>query len=789
MLNGHDDVGRARSALHAIDAGCDRDTWVKVLMASKAAGLVFDDIDAWSANGGNYKSATDCQSVWRSIDANGPVKAGTLFAMARESGWQDGDARANGHTRPPDRAQEPRRASANAGGSPVDCAAVWRDAEPAAADHPYIARKLGLPAGLRVYRGSLRMAGQSIDAALLVPAFDAAGELMTWQAIPAHAGAKKLNCPGRPVAGWFVVGGPLKAGETAYLCEGIGAAWSAHQATRSPAVVAFGAGRLKAVAGELLKHYPGVRLTLAGDVGKEGLCERIATELRCAWIAPPADLGNNSDLNDLHQRSGLQAVADLLSQAAEPVDERAPPANVLREMAAPPFEYDEVPGGIARMARAFSESTGFDRSGVLMAAVVAAASVIDDRFRLVVRPSSDWFESARLWAVLIGMPSAGKSPTIRAATDPIKDLHREAFAKWTADSEGVKEEERTPMPAIYTSDATTEALADRLRGNPRGMLMLTEEFSSWIGSIDAYRDGAGSRNRGEWLQLYDGGPHQVDRVKRGSFLVPNWSCSVLAACTPAGLREQMKRMPDDGLIHRFMPVMMRAPADRSEASARDALMQWSNLLRDTFSATTLDAPHQRLRLSVGARMAFDSEADLIRRSVDAVYETSPALASHLGKHPGMLARLSLVFHVIDRRQGDVIEGDTVEQAARFMRKVRKHAAVMFMGLLSSAPAFDLARALARSIVGDVGRPTSIGRDWMQQHCRAFRGASDPDRRLAVMALEDAGWLAPEPDSRAYGGWSASEWHIDARVFDLFAEDGLAHRNRRAAVRSLLEATA
>lgn len=37
--------------------------------------------------------------------------------------------------------------------------------------------------------------------------------------------------------------------------------------------------------------------------------------------------------------------------------------------------------------------------------------------------------------------------------------------------------------------------------------MLTEEFASWIGGIDVYRDGAGGKGRGESLQLYDGGPH------------------------------------------------------------------------------------------------------------------------------------------------------------------------------------------------------------------------------------------------------------------------------------------
>src|SRR5690606_23506891 len=290
--------------------------------------------------------------------------------------------------------------------------------------------------------------------------------------------------------------------------------------------------------------------------------------------------------------------------------------------------------------------------------------------------------------------------------------------------------------------------------------MLTEEFASWIGGIDAYRDGAGARNRGEWLQLYDGGPHQVDRVKRGSFLVPNWGASVLAACTPAGLRDQVRKLPDDGLIHRFMPCVMAAPKAPGTESARDALRDWSILLREVHAATTTDKPRARTRISTSAQMVFDAEAREIREHVDAVYDMAPALASHLGKHPGMLARVALVFHVLDRRPGDAIERDTMEQAARFMRTVRRHAAAMFLGILSSARAIDLAGGGARSIVADQDRPETIGRHYMGQRCRAFRQAHDTDRRLAVQALEDAGWLFPVPDSKPYGGWSASEWRVN-----------------------------
>jgi hypothetical protein len=306
-----DDPARALDALYALDSGCPRKEWVRIGMAAKAAGLDVDDFIAWSRGAQNFSGERDCQSVWRSLSADGKVKAGTLFAMARTAGWSDQTPSAPRVA--PRRKDAPGAAQNDSRRPGVDAGAVWASAVPATAAHPYVARKLGVPDGLRVYRGPDKVAGQPLDGALLVPAFDAAGELATWQAIPAETGAKKLNAPGRSVVGCFIVGGPVRDGEALYVCEGIGAAWSAYQAAGRPAVVAFGAGRMEPVALDLRERHPAARLVLVADVGKEADCERIARAVGGSWVAPPADLGSNGDVNDLHQREGLQAVAALLA--------------------------------------------------------------------------------------------------------------------------------------------------------------------------------------------------------------------------------------------------------------------------------------------------------------------------------------------------------------------------------------------------------------------------------------------------------------------------------------------
>ncbi|MBW7925836.1 MAG: AAA family ATPase [Burkholderiaceae bacterium] len=336
------EADRARSALHSLDSGCPRDEWVSLAMAAKAAGLGFDDFHKWSRPARNYRNEADCAAVWRSIDETGGIGAGTLFAKAREAGWSEP---INGHARPHQRAQEPRRTEQRAERPPFDFAAVWRDSEAATADHPYIARKLGLPDGLRVYRGSLSVAGQSLDGALLVPVHGADGELQSWQAIPPEG--EKRSAPGAPIRGGsFVVGGAVR--DDVYLAEGIGQAWSAHQATGKPAVCCFGACNVEAIARQMRERYPVTRIVVVADAGKEREAKRISRAVGGAWVAMPEGAPSNFDLNDYHARmlsrqpgplgdvDALTLVAELLAQTHEAEPEPRPDYASLADLETDP---------------------------------------------------------------------------------------------------------------------------------------------------------------------------------------------------------------------------------------------------------------------------------------------------------------------------------------------------------------------------------------------------------------------------------------------------------------------
>ena len=320
------DLDRAHDALHFLDAGCDRDTWHRIGRAAIAAGVTVDALDAWSSGAGNYAGIRDVQASFRTIKPDGGTGAGTLFRLAREAGWIDGDKpqrQAPAQTRP---AEPPRKPAP--GMSPAD---VWNRCEAATNAHPYITAKqaAGVPLdGLRVVPADdgLTIQGEPMAGSLVVPVLRVDGSISSLQfiALPdvaARLKAKgkpgKLNLPGCPVQGSFTVG-ELVPGGVAYIVEGIGAAWSCWQATGAAAVACFGWGRVRAVAAELRARDASARLVIVPDTGKEADADKIARDVGAAVVNMPDGWPQNSDVNDLAQRDGGDVLAALLESASEP---------------------------------------------------------------------------------------------------------------------------------------------------------------------------------------------------------------------------------------------------------------------------------------------------------------------------------------------------------------------------------------------------------------------------------------------------------------------------------------
>ena len=339
------DTAKAIDALHAIPPDLPRDEWVRAGMAAQAAGLDFEAFNDWSARAGNY-SERDARDTWRSFKPGKGLGAGTLFRMAAENGWRmsEGKPQQRAAQAPKKAAEPPRKPAPGMGPGEV-----WNRCEPATVGHPYIVAKgaAGVPLDLlRVVPAgdALRIAGQSMAGALVVPAYGPQG-LQSLQLIPPPGAGKKLNLPGAAMAGASFTVGELVPGAPVALCEGVGTAWACWQATGHPAVACFGWGNVGKVAEALRQRDAAARLVLVPDVGKEESAAEIAQAVGAAVAYMPQGEAQNFDANDLAQGDGFDVLAGLLEDAREP----APPglplsvafADELPEAFTPPDELVE----------------------------------------------------------------------------------------------------------------------------------------------------------------------------------------------------------------------------------------------------------------------------------------------------------------------------------------------------------------------------------------------------------------------------------------------------------------
>lgn len=207
----------------------------------------------------------------------------------------------------------------------------WDRATPIDGANSYLERKQVAPHACRVEGGSL-----------LVPMWDAEGDLINVQAIAGDGG--KLFHTGCPTVGArFYIGVPFSS--RTIICEGFATGASIHEATVDHICVAFSQGQMANIAREMVQA--GRDVVIAADRKALDAMTRLGAELDVPVIAPPV-LEKGDDFNDLHVEQGVEAVAaairqGLIDYANKPEPPPAPPECAIAFVDAMDFKEADIP--------------------------------------------------------------------------------------------------------------------------------------------------------------------------------------------------------------------------------------------------------------------------------------------------------------------------------------------------------------------------------------------------------------------------------------------------------------
>lgn len=489
------------------------------------------------------------------------------------------------------------------------------------------------------------------------------------------------------------------------------------------------------------------------------------------------------------------------------------PIDIFGEMRTPDLHPDWLPEPIRAYVWDQATLLGCDPGSVALGCLVAAATCIDDKIKLQPKHHDyGWQESARIWGAVVAEPSSKKTPALKRGIAHLNKID----VQWQIENEGkmkkhakemrlyVKREkahvaaeasgrtvgtldeapEPPPIKRLVVNDSTVEALAQILKDNPRGVMVFRDELSGWFGSFDGYRGnlGAAGMDRASWLEFYNGGPRRIDRIGRGSQLVPNWGGCILGGIQPNAIRKLAKYLPEDGLMQRFIFVCPKGDGDEQDrAPDRAALERWRAVVDQLVSIIPGENP---VRMSDGAtevRLEFETD----RKTLLQGGLLNEAARVALGKWDGLFARLCLTFHCIEcadskrHPQDHTVSRETASMVREIMmRYLLHHAWSMYHEILGTSERMTHVRWIGGHILSKACSEFSQ-RDILRAYSK-WGETTDLEQREIMNMLEDSGWVQ---GVHTRPGGPPKRWVVNPSVHEVWQSVAAAERAKRAELRA------
>jgi Protein of unknown function (DUF3987) len=508
----------------------------------------------------------------------------------------------------------------------------------------------------------------------------------------------------------------------------------------------------------------------------------LATVAECAAIVTLEGLPPAGDVSDWLDAGGSKERLIALAEAALA---SAPTAEKASSSAVPPpalivFPIHVLPPSMRGLVTSGCAAMGVPAEFIAVPLLVLAGAVVGNAWEIEIK--GGWYEGPNLYAAIVGDPGAKKTPALKLALRAIHQIQERLYGEYRAAKAAYDEEyalwEKTPKKErgappeqpkfqhVWTSDSTTEALAEMLAGS-KGLALFRDELVGWVKSMDQYRSGKGA-DRQHYLSMWSRTSIKIDRKSTPiPIIVPRPCLSVVGGIQPDVLTDlQENAARDDGFVDRLLFAYPDLGPDRwtsagIDEAAQVAVERLFSALYDLKGVTAPDgtlAP-RRARLDADAMRLwgqwYDANAEEVRD------DRMPSnLRGTWSKLPSQLARLVLILHLgysldAGATVGATIPRSTLEAACDLLDYFREHARAV-LGELRT-PRSQLEERVLKGL-RDRGPSTT-----RTVYLEILNGAVKYDRVKVTLErlLEDGSVVATDGVATGKGGrpgriWSAVE---------------------------------
>ncbi len=476
------------------------------------------------------------------------------------------------------------------------------------------------------------------------------------------------------------------------------------------------------------------------------------------------------------------------------------------------FEPELLPAVLAASALEISKSKQAPIDFVAVTYMVALSSLIARHVAIRPMEHNEWTVVPNLWGLIVGRPSAKKSPSMSAALRPLDTLEEDATEQYEAarqayqvenefhahqskinqgevqkllkkktaqgksEATALIENHRDSEPVEPTctryviNDTTAEKLADVLQGN-ESLLIVRDELAGFFAGLE--RHGQESA-RAFYLEAWSGDrPFKVDRISRGSIRIPRACVSVLGGIQPGPITNLMREAQrqsraNDGLMQRFQLAvwpdlsssfeLVDLPHDRRAWAETVRLFErFSSIEPAGIGACSPDEGTPYLRFSPDAQSIF--KAWLVEHENRLRSEDMPeCMESHLGKYQSLVPSIALILHIAEGEAVDV-GAVSLGKAIAWARYLESHARRIYAPIMGAD--FVAARALASKIMarklGDRFSLKNVYRPgWANLSSRDYA-------RQAVEILVDHNWIDKQTEKT--GGRDATVYVVNPLIWE------------------------
>jgi hypothetical protein len=394
------------------------------------------------------------------------------------------------------------------------------------------------------------------------------------------------------------------------------------------------------------------------------------------------------------------------------------PPVALQEMPpVPPFPVKVFPAKVADywLASARSLAVPVDYVAVPGLALLGAAI---GRTRAV-GIKKGYTEVPALWTVVIAPPGSVKSASLKFARAPLAkaeadwmakhgeqmimfdtemDRHAERVKEWRKAGCCGEPPEKPRRPRLRQStldSTTTEAAAKVLGDNNRGVVVVKDELSGFVRSMNQYRGGGKGDDKQFWLSAWAGALAKVNRAKdhdAGPLVIPHPFVGIAGMMTPSSLPElrgdnRQGEAEQDGFVDRFLfsfPDPVDATGETWDEVSDELKQGYADVFLDllgTEMVTEGDGLKTKCRpyvvpLDDDARPVWEMFTTAIADRMNRLDKFDP-FRGVLNKLKGYGARLAVLLWSVRRVCGDLgpnapLDADTLTRAAELIDYFEQH---------------------------------------------------------------------------------------------------------------------